>query len=155
MGGKGSKVPGGAFLAIRERNPDGFCFDVNGPMRFKDIYYKACAPFIRCLYSIACIVSYHILLIMLLYMLRVISSWFYVQYAITIHTPRSSEGLQTDVLSFCFTFNWRHRANTAGVARWGNRSRSTALQMEGLLGLYRVIQFILCKINSLIIQYYT
>lgn len=27
-------------MAIRERNPDGFCFDVNGPMRFKDIYYK-------------------------------------------------------------------------------------------------------------------
>lgn len=27
-------------MAIRERNPDGFCFDVNQPMTFKDIYYK-------------------------------------------------------------------------------------------------------------------
>jgi len=41
MGGQPSKVPGGAFMAIRETNPDGFCFDVNQPMRFKDIYYKA------------------------------------------------------------------------------------------------------------------
>lgn len=41
MGGRPSKVPGGAFMAIRERNPDGFCFDVNQPMTFKDIYYKA------------------------------------------------------------------------------------------------------------------
>ncbi|CAL1141757.1 unnamed protein product [Cladocopium goreaui] len=40
MGGQPSKVPGGAFMAIRERNPDGFCFDVNQPMTFKDIYYK-------------------------------------------------------------------------------------------------------------------
>jgi len=27
-------------MAIREMNPDGLCFDVNGAMRFKDIYYK-------------------------------------------------------------------------------------------------------------------
>ncbi|CAE7942407.1 echs1 [Symbiodinium necroappetens] len=40
MGGKPSKVPGGAILAIREMNPDGLCFDTNGPMRFKDIFYK-------------------------------------------------------------------------------------------------------------------
>eukprot|EP00439_Symbiodinium_sp_Y106_P033058 s5015_g3.t4 len=40
MGGKPSKVPGGAILSIREMNPDGLCFDVNGTMRFKDIFYK-------------------------------------------------------------------------------------------------------------------